>query len=208
MKWFFDMDNPVMRTLSRAADLIVLNLLALLCSLPIVTAGAALTALFDQAIRLVRGEDYGVAKGFLRAFRLNFKTATLLWLLFLAAGLVIGLDYAAALTYVPVMRTAILALSLLLLAVLLYAFGLLARYENTVRGTLKNAVSLAVAYFPRTLGMLLFTVGLWLVCVFFFRIGTPILLMFGLSLPAYFCALLLSGVFQRLENNSAKGDQT
>ena len=57
MKWFFDMDNPVMRTLSMLADVIVLNLLTLLCSLPIVTAGAAITALNDACIRLVRLED-------------------------------------------------------------------------------------------------------------------------------------------------------
>ena len=206
MKWFFDMDNPVMRTLSLAADLIVLNLLTALCSLPVITAGAALTALFDQCIRLVRDEDNSVAKGFFRAFRANFKTGTLLWLLFLAAGLLLWLDNLAAAAAVPVMRVGIAALALLGLALLFYAFGLLARYENTVRGTLKNAVALAVACFPRTLGMLLFAVGLWLVCVMFFRIGTPILLMFGLSLPVYFSALLLTGVFSRLESSGSKED--
>lgn len=199
MKWFFDMDNPVMRTLSLAADLIVLNLLAALCSLPLITAGAALTALFSQCILLVRGEESSVTRGFFRAFRANFKTATQLWLLFLAAGLLLWLDALAAAATLPVLRVGVAALSLLLLAVLLFTFGLLARYENTVRGTLKNALSLSVAFFPRTLGMLLFTVGLWLVCVWFFRIGTPILLMFGLSLPVYFSSLLLNGVFARLE---------
>ena len=57
MKWFFDMDNPVMRTLSMLADIVILNLLTLFCSLPIITAGAAVTALNDACIRLVRMED-------------------------------------------------------------------------------------------------------------------------------------------------------
>ena len=46
MRWLFDMENPVMRALSTTADLIVLNLLTILCCLPVVTVGAALFALF------------------------------------------------------------------------------------------------------------------------------------------------------------------
>ncbi len=199
MKWFFDMDNPVMKTLSVAADLIVLNLLALLCALPVVTAGASLTALFDQCIRMVRMEDSSVARGFFRAFRANFRKATLLWLLFLALGLLLWLDYEAAALYIPVMRVGILALALLWLAALHYVFALLARYENPLRATLKNAFVLLVACFPRTLGMLLFTVALWLVCITFFRVGIPLLVMFGLSLPCYFAAVLLNGIFPSLE---------
>lgn len=199
MKWFFDMDNPVMSTLSTAADLIVLNLAALLCMLPIVTAGAALAALFDQSLRVVRQEQVHVLRGFFRAFKANFKKATLLWLLFLVAGLLIGADYLAAEAYIPPMRVAIGAIALLWLAALLYSFSLLARYENTLRATFKNAVSLAVAYFPRTLGMLLFTLALWLGCIWFYRVGAPILLMFGFSLPCYFVSLLLNSVFIKLE---------
>ncbi len=200
MKWFFDMDNPVMKTLSLAADLIVLNLLALVCALPVVTAGASLTALFDQCIRIVRMEEGAIVRGFLRAFRANFKKATLLWLLFLAAGLLLWLDLLAAEATIPAMRVGILALALIWLAALHYAFGLLARYENSLRGTLKNAFMLMVACFPRTLGMLLFTVALWLLGVTFYRVGAPLLLMFGLSLPCWFASYVLNGIFPRLES--------
>jgi len=202
MKWFFDMNNPVMRTLSMTADIVVLNLLTLLCSLPILTAGAAITALHDACLRLVRGEDGELARDYFRAFRSNFKSAALFWLLVLAAAGIICLDYLAALAYVPQLRAAIIAVALIGLSVAFYAFGLLARYENSLGATLRNAARLAVGYFPRTLLMLVFALVFWLACVHWFGFGSLILLLAGLSLPVYFNAVLLNGVFQKLENNS------
>ena len=89
---------------------------------------------------------------------------------------------------------------MLLLAIAMYAFALLARYENTIFGTLKNAVSLAIGFFPRTLAMVVFTLAFWVAAIRFYRFGIPVLLLFGLSLPCYICALLLKGVFDKLEH--------
>ena len=199
MKWLFNMDNPFMRTLSTMADLLVLNLLTLVCALPILTAGAAFTALNDACIRLVRGEDDTVLSDFFRAFKANFKKGTLLWLLVLLAAGILYFDYLAALTYVPQLRAGIIAIALLVLAVVLYAFALLSRYENSVLGTVRNAAKLAVGFFPRTLVMVVFAVGLWLACFHWFNFGSLILLMFGFSTPVYVCALLLNGVFEKIE---------
>lgn len=199
MKWLFDMENPVMRSLSAAADLIVLNLLTILCSLPVLTLGAALTALNAAAIRIVRGEETAPVKDYFRAFRENFKKGTGMGLLFLLIFAVLIADYLAAGSYVPILRPVLLAIALLILMLGQYAFALLARYENTIGGTLKNALLLAVGYFPRTLGMAVFTVVLWLLAIQFLRYGAPILVLFGLSLPCYVTILLLQSVFANLE---------
>ena len=61
------MENPVMRALSTTADLIMLNLLTILCCLPVVTVGAALTALNTAAIKIVRGEETAPVKDYFRA---------------------------------------------------------------------------------------------------------------------------------------------
>jgi len=201
MKKLFDMDNPVMEALSVAADLIILNLMTLLCCLPVVTAGAAITAMNDIVIRIVRGEEGNILKSFFLSFAANFKKGALLGLILLAAAIVMGVDYYAALAYAPAFRVAVIAGAILVLAVALYAFALLARYENTLRGTLKNAAVLSVMHFPRTLVMVLFTVGLWLLCVRYYNYGTPILFMFGLSLPCYICALMINSVFHKLDND-------
>ena len=202
MNWLFDMDNPVMRTLSAAADLIILNLLTLLCCLPLVTMGAALTALNAAAIKILQGEETAPVKDYFRAFRENFKKGTGMGLLFALIFGVLAADYLAAGSYVPILRPVIAAMALLILMLGQYAFALLARYENTIRGTLKNAFLLAVGYFPRTLGMAVFAAALWLLAVQFLRYGAPILFLFGLSLPCYVTILLMQKVFDNLEKTA------
>ena len=199
MKKFFDMDNPVMRALAVAADLLVLNLLTLLCSLPIVTAGAAITALNDMTIHMVREEDTYLIKPYFRSFAANWKRATLFWLLLLVVAALIYYDYLAALTFAPPLRFAIAAIAVMVLAVALYAFALLSRYENSLLHTVKNAAMLAVGFFPRTLVVTAFPILFWMVAIHFIRYGAPVLFLFGLSLPAYVCALMLNGVFHQLE---------
>ena len=195
----FDMENPLMRALGAICDLLVLNLLTVLCSLPIVTAGAALSALDDVALRIVRGEDAGVVRPYFRALRGNLKQGVALGLIFQFAAVVLYVDYRAAAS-APVLRVPVVAAAMVVGAAALYAFALQARDENPVRVTLKNAASLSVAYFPRTLGLLFFTVTLWLLCLRYFQIALPVLLMFGLSLPAYIGAMLFNPIFQKLEH--------
>ena len=205
----FDMENPLMWALGAICDLLVLNLLTALCCLPVVTAGAAFTALCGQSLRYIRDESAGIIRPYFRSFRDNLKKGTLLGLIFLAAFTVFFVDFQLAAAVFPPLRIAVAAAALIVGAIALYAFFLQARYENTILQTLKNAASLSVAFFPRTLGMLLFTVGLWVVCLNFFQYALPVLMMFGLSLPAYICALLLDGVFQKIEpeNDNKESDQ-
>ena len=66
--------------------------------------------------------------------------------------------------------------------------------------------SLCVAYFPRTLLMLMFTIGFWLACITFLRIMGPVLLLFGISLPSYICCMLLGEVFRKLEEDQAENN--
>ena len=208
-KRIFDMENPLMRALSAICDLLVLNLLTAVCCLPVVTAGAALTALCDQSLHYVRDESTGIVRTYFESFCSNFKKGTLLGLIFLAAAVVFYVDYQLAAAILPPLRVAVAAAALIVGAIAFYAFFLQARYENTIVQTLKNAASLSVAFFPKTLGMLLFTVGLWVVCLTFFQYALPVLLMFGFSLPTYIAALLLDGVFQKIEpeNETKESDQ-
>lgn len=150
-------DSKLFRCMSRVGDLIVLNLLMLLCSLPVFTAGAAMTAAYDVALRLHRGDELFLARSYLRAFRANWRKATLLWLILLAVALISVGDLLAG-NLLPGLRpllTAAAGIQLLLAACVgLYAFPLQARYENTLSGTLKNALIFALCRLPYTLTML------------------------------------------------------
>ena len=198
----FDMENPVMRALAVACDLLLLNLLTLVCCVPVITGGASIAALYDIVIHIVRQEDDYLIRPFFRSFAGNLKQATLLWLLFLLAAALLVVDYLAAVSYIPALRVGIIAIGIILFAIALYAFALLARYDNTLRATLRNAAVLSVAYFPRTLGMLAATVLFWSLCFRFYQIGAPLLLLFGLSLPCYLNAILLNGVFRKLDETA------
>ena len=210
MKKFFSSDSPVMKGLTIAADLLILNLLTIVLSLPLITLGPAVTAMNDIVIHIVRREEGYIVKPYFQSFAANFKKGAVLSLILIASAGILYVDYLAAQAYIPIMRAPIIAIGVIILAIAFYAFGLLARYENTLRGTLKNAAILAVANFPRTLFMVVCAVGLWVLCINFYKIGAPVLILFGFSLPCFVNILLLNGVFRKLdgeEDDEEEGDE-
>ena len=207
MKRFFKSDSPVMKALTIAADLLILNLLTLALSLPLITLGPAVTAMNDIVIHIVRGEEGYIVRPFFQSFKANFKKGVLLSLILIVAAGALYADYLAAEAVIPVMRAPVIAIGVIVLSFALYAFGLLARYENTFRATLKNAVLLAIANFPRTLFMVVCTAGLWLLCVNYYKFGFPVLILFGFSLPCYVNILLLNGVFRKLDGDEEEEDE-
>ena len=82
LKNIFDMENPVMRAMGIAADLLILNALTVLCCLPVLTAGAAYTALNDVALRIVRGDDPYPVRTYFRSFRRNLKQGSALGMIY------------------------------------------------------------------------------------------------------------------------------
>lgn len=95
MNGFFNIDSPIMRLLSKVCDLMILNALCIICCLPIVTAGASVTALYTITMKMVRGEESYIFKGFFKAFKENFKQSTIIWLIMAVLGIFILVDYRA-----------------------------------------------------------------------------------------------------------------
>ena len=61
MKKSSSIDNPFFRLMGAIGDLVVLNILWLLCCLPVVTAGASTLALFAIVHKIAAGEDYRIS---------------------------------------------------------------------------------------------------------------------------------------------------
>ena len=76
----FNYDNPVWRFIGKLGDLVLLNLLWLICCIPVFTAGAATTAVYYVTLKLVRDDDGSTIKSFFHSFTQNFKQATAIWL--------------------------------------------------------------------------------------------------------------------------------
>lgn len=141
-------DNPVFNFMGKLGDLVLLNVTWLLCCLPVVTAGAATTALFYAARKLAANEEYRIWHDFFRSFRANFRQATVFWLGLLCAlavagaNLWIGLHTDSALG--NVCRGVGGVLLALWLAVEGHAFPLLARYDYRLGRLTLDALRLAV----------------------------------------------------------------
>ena len=75
---FFNMDNKFFVFMGKIADLCMLNLLCIICCIPIVTAGASLTALYYVTMKMVRNEEAYIFRSFFRSFKQNFKQATVI----------------------------------------------------------------------------------------------------------------------------------
>ena len=83
MRSFFNLDNPLMQFLSTLTDIVILNVISLICCIPVVTIGASLTALHYVTIRMARKEEGYIIRDFFKSFRQNFIQSTVIWLLFL-----------------------------------------------------------------------------------------------------------------------------
>ena len=92
MNQVFSPDSPVISFLGKIADLIIINLLVIICSLPIFTIGASWTAMYYVTVKMVKNEESYVTKDFFKSFKQNFRQATVIWLINLIVLLVLGAD--------------------------------------------------------------------------------------------------------------------
>ena len=160
MRRLFDLESPVMGCLFKVFDAIVLGLLWVVCSLPVVTMGAASAALYIATRRcLVRGESY-LLRTFFRAFRENWKQATLVWLLALSLLGLLALDAAMFRSMAANgLYWVILALFCLVLTWSAYLLAYCARCQGTAAEVLRISFQLLVLHPIRALGVLLPLVG-------------------------------------------------
>lgn len=145
----FNLDSPIMRFMSNVADLAALNLIWLICCLPVVTIGPACTAMCYVARRIAGGDAPPVLKTFFRAFRENFRQSLAVFLILLipvglgAAYLLMAVS--GGLDQIPVLKYLCVLAVILIGFVCSYVYPLLAHFDNTVGGTLKNALLLPLA---------------------------------------------------------------
>ena len=81
MSRLFDPENKFWNFIGKIADVTCMSFLWVGTSLPLVTMGAATTAFYSYTMHQVRDTEGGILSGYFKAFRHNFKKATLLWLL-------------------------------------------------------------------------------------------------------------------------------
>ena len=202
MNWM-NPDNVVHAALNKVGDVVIANLLFLLCSIPLVTIGPALSALYHCMLRTVKGNHTFTVKTFFTAFRQNFIQALLIWLVLCAALIMAAFNLrflahtdspAGQIFFLLTCGTAVL-----LAITAFYVFPVIAAFKGTWKMQLKNALLFAFSHLPSTLLIILIStlpmVMTWLdtgllplyACCWFF---------FGFGLTAYLNSLLFYRMFR------------
>lgn len=210
MRNLFNYENPFIQFLVRMGDLIILNVLFILCSAPVVTLGASLTALHRVTQNMLFEQEEPLLKAFFRAFRQNFKQSTLAWLVELVVIVSLVCDVLLVMAYfngglAKAMYILVAVLAILVAGVYAYLMPLIARYENGMRQQVNNALVLAIIKLPKTL-LLVF---LNLLPVILVLISVPVFVqtlifwvVIGFAFVSFIESSILKPVFQQLEKGN------
>lgn len=202
------MDNVVMRAMGKICDMFFLNILWVVCSIPIITIGASTTALYTVMLKFVRNEEGYIFRSFFKAFKENFRQSTVIWLIIAAFGALWWVDFRIAgmmgAGIGDALRIIFLIIGFFLLSVTIYIFPLTARYENKIAATFKNALILSIAKLPYTLLMVIVfaaavLLSLWNTMTL--MLAVPIWILFGVSLIVWINSWLLRRVFTVFEKD-------
>lgn len=200
---FLNIDSPFMQVMNKVADLMILNLLTVVCMIPLITAGAALTAMHYQVLKIVRDEECYVVKGYFKAFRENFIQSTAIWLILLVIGLILGGDfyimYVTETEYHMIFKAVLGAVAIFALFTLIYVFPVQAKFANPVLRTLKNALAMSILQAPKSILMLVLYLIPMVLMVFAPSIF-PLIMLFGMTVPAFLSAKLYNKFFLKLED--------
>jgi len=159
----FNFDSPFMSFLTKACEYMLVSLLCLLFSIPIFTAGAAITSCFYVGMKLFRDEDAGFFKSFIKGFKDNFKQSTVIWLVELFVGCFLFYDWYLIYTtgfekYNRVLLILLAVVSVYFLLAAIAIFALIARFSMTTKEALKGALAYTYVNIPRMLFVLLLLV--------------------------------------------------
>ena len=191
-----------------------LNMLWMICSLPVITIGASTTALYSITLKIADERESNITRQFVLAFRDNFKQATRMWILLLLAGILIGGDFYVVLhmrsmtSGVPaIMWTMNLALliviSIIYAVILMYIFPLIARFENNDKAMLKNSLLIGIHYLFCTIVVAAIHFVMFYAVVAIF---TPLIL-FGEGLCALLSSYMLINVFRVISYRPEEDEQ-
>lgn len=191
-------DSPVIAFLNKLTDLVLLNVLWLICSIPVITIGASTTAMYYVSITSIRSGDGYVVRRFFKSFKESFRQITPIWLIMVVCGMMFIGDlifWNQVEGPIGKIMLVVSAVIVMLLAVIgIWVFPVFAKFTGTRRNLLKNAAAFAVGYLPYTvivLGITAATVYVNLVSV----VANSIMLFIGFALLSYIQSFFFYRVF-------------
>lgn len=202
MDRIFNMDNKFFTFMGHVADLVILNLLFIVCCIPIVTVGPALTALYYVTLKMAKGEESYIVRPFFKSFKENLKQGIIIWLIVLALIVLLVCDFLimsqTSGSIYTVVKYGLGIIALVVAMVSLYVFPLLAKFDNTIKGTFRNGLLMSIRHLPKTFLMLLVPVAAIIITLLTEQTlcyGILCWILFGFSLIALIDSKFFAGIF-------------
>ena len=200
MRKFLNPDSPLMIFLSNLTDIIVLNVLCFICCLPVITIGPSVTAMHYITLKIARDEEIYVLRDYFKAFKENFKQSIIAWMVFLVITAVFFVDYLIlkdmGLENTKVFLMIIGAIYLLVCFTMMYVFPLMARFENSLKQTVKNAFFMSILHIFKTVIMAVIYAIPFVLLPLHYNV-LMVFLLVGLSGPAYFNSFIWKSIFKK-----------
>lgn len=165
----FDSERMFWRMLSRFMDWVYLSILWVVCSVPIITIGAATTALYSAAYHCLLQKDDTILSRFFDTFKSEFRQSTVTWLFWAS---ILGL-YAVLWVFIVslgdsaivfALTVSAFAMTFLACGALVWVFALLARFHFSWYWLNVTAVRFVLAHTIATVLMLVSLVLCMLAC--------------------------------------------
>ena len=198
----FSIDGKLARILNRIGDLMFLNFMTILFSIPVITAGAAFSSMYQLTLKMVRGEEGPLFSSFLSAFRENFRQATLIYLIGGGTALFLLFDIRllGRIDY-PFVKYYQAVLAVLFVLVVLFTYCALvvqARFRNTFVNTLKNSLLFCLIDLPKSILMLLLT-SCPIAFIYLSYRALSVIVLVGLSGPAFLASYYFRTIFDKYQ---------
>ncbi len=207
---FFDPNSKFSQIMGTVFDYAKLGLLVLILSIPVVTAGAAVTAAMSVGMKIARNEAPGLWKPFWKSFRENFRQSVPLTIIIVVLFGLLGMDWKYVMeqestTLIRVLRAGVFIAAALAAMISLYIFPILARYDLKNRQIVRNAAVYAIVNFPKNLLALgILILGLWLM-----DWAVPLLPVILLALPSVlirYMSVVCVSSFAKSEARAREGE--
>lgn len=153
MDEFFNKNSLAMRFLTNVCNLILVNFIFIIFSLPIFTIGASMSSMYRIIFMMLNDEEIFIFRDFKKEFKSSFKNATIVWVPILLLSVFFGIElyYLNDFKNIPWVQIPIWIMIFFIVSLIFYAFPLMAAFENSLKNTVKNAITLSIANLPTTI---------------------------------------------------------
>jgi len=200
----FSTDSGFAKFMSKAVDVLYLNILWLVFSLPIVTIGASTCAAFYVSLKMVDDEEGYIGRMFVKAFKDNFKQGTVMWII---TSVSIYLCYLLWQVVIQsedinfIIITGTIVFTAVVVCLNLYSYALIARYENTLKNVIRNSFGISMQHFGKTL-LLIAIVAIEVVLIFWNKWTLIAGILIGPEFVIFSISGISKSIFKKIEKET------